>query len=133
MRASVGRNSKRFAADSLRFSAIVGMFRARGAGPSERRSAMSPTVPEGSSAATSRRSAASLSPADLARLLSAAGARHVSAESILRDAEAGAPTNADGTMHLVHYGAWLARQAAAQDARTPAPEPESATGGAHGH
>lgn len=129
MRASVGRNIKRFAADSPRVSAIVGMFRARAAGPSERRSAMSPTVPDGSSAATSRRSAASLSPADLARLLSAAGARHVSAESILRDAEAGAPTNADGTMHLVHYGAWLARQAAAQEARNSSPEP----GGEHGH
>jgi len=53
----------------------------------------------------------------------------MSAESILRDAEAGAPTNADGTMHLVHYGAWLARQAAAQDARPSSPEP----GGEHGH
>lgn len=90
---------------------------------------MSAPPPNSSSAAASRRSAASLSPADLARLLSAAGARHVSAESILRDAEAGAPTNADGTMHLVHYGAWLARQAAAQDARPSSPEP----GGEHGH
>lgn len=90
---------------------------------------MPPGTPNGSPVGPERRSAASLSPADLARLLSASGARHVSAESILRDIESGAPTNADGTMSLVHYGAWLARQAAVQEVRQPTAE----AGGPHGH
>lgn len=90
---------------------------------------MSGPSPNGSSAAGPRRSAASLSPADLARLLSASGARHVSAESVERDVAAGAPTNADGSLNLVHYGAWLARQAAVQEARRPTAE----AGGPHGH
>lgn len=33
-------------------------------------------------------------------------------EAMLRaDLEAGAPTNPDGTINLVHYAAWLAREA----------------------
>lgn len=83
----------------------------------------------GSSPQPGRRSAASLSPADLARLLSASGAQHVSVESIERDVAAGAPASADGTLNLVHYGAWLARQAAVQEARQSAAEP----GVPHGH
>lgn len=51
-----------------------------------------------------------LTPAELARLLCAAGATGVTAESIKADVAAGAPTNAGGTLHLVHYGAWLHRQ-----------------------
>jgi hypothetical protein len=32
-------------------------------------------------------------------------------EAVLRDdIEAGAPTNADGTLNLVHYAAWLIRE-----------------------
>jgi hypothetical protein len=91
--------------------------------------------PNSSSVERGRRSAASLSPIDLARLLSASGARHVSAESILRDIESGAPTNADGTLSLVHYGAWLARQAAVQETGKATQQGIDAaeSAGAHGH
>lgn len=44
---------------------------------------------------------------DLARLLTAAGGEPVTEELIRKDLEAGAPANADGTMNLVHYAAWL--------------------------
>jgi hypothetical protein len=53
-----------------------------------------------------------LTPADVARLLSAAGGAAVP-ESLLRaDLEVGAPANGDGTLNLVHYAAWLVRQEA---------------------
>jgi len=45
--------------------------------------------------------------ADAARLLSAAGGRPVTPEQIQADIEAGMPTNADGTINLVQYAAWL--------------------------
>jgi len=39
-------------------------------------------------------------------------------EAMLRaDVEAGAPTNADGTLHLVHYAAWLVRRMAREAER----------------
>ena len=44
---------------------------------------------------------------DLARLLSAAGGTAIDADQIRADIDAGAPTNADGTINLVHYAAWL--------------------------
>lgn len=46
-------------------------------------------------------------PADMARLLSAAGGRTIDAQTVEADIAAGAPTNPDGTMNLVHYAAWL--------------------------
>jgi hypothetical protein len=49
---------------------------------------------------------------DAARLLSAASGQTVTAEMIAYDVNAGAPTNADGTINLVHYSAWLAREIA---------------------
>lgn len=52
---------------------------------------------------------------DAARLLSKAGGRAVSAEQIEADLAAGAPVNADGTINLVHYAAWLARERARGD------------------
>jgi len=48
--------------------------------------------------------------ADLARILSALGPRPVTVEWLQADIEAGAPTNADGTMNLVHYVAWLVKE-----------------------
>jgi hypothetical protein len=45
-----------------------------------------------------------------ARLLSAAGARPVSAALLRKDLDAGAPTNADGTINLIHYAAWLVKE-----------------------
>jgi hypothetical protein len=57
--------------------------------------------------------------ADAARLLSAAGGQRVTAEMIQADVDAGAPTNGDGTINLVHYGAWLVREmASGADGRT---------------
>ena len=63
-----------------------------------------------------KRSPASLDIDDVVRLLRASGSRHASAERVRADIDAGAPTNVDGTVNLVHYGAWLARQVAASEA-----------------
>ena len=52
-----------------------------------------------------------LSIADAAKLLSTAGARQIRVEQIEADVAAGAPTNSDGTINLVTYAAWLAKQA----------------------
>jgi hypothetical protein len=48
--------------------------------------------------------------ADLARILSALGPRPVTVEMLQADIDAGAPTNADGTLNLVHYVAWLVKE-----------------------
>lgn len=48
-----------------------------------------------------------LSVHDTVQVLRAAGARHVSEDNVRADIEAGAPTNADGTLNLVHYCAWM--------------------------
>ncbi|MGE0378798.1 MAG: hypothetical protein AB7I48_26465 [Planctomycetaceae bacterium] len=47
--------------------------------------------------------------ADAAKLLSKAGGRVVRAEQIEADVVTGAPQNGDGTINLVTYAAWLAR------------------------
>ena len=48
--------------------------------------------------------------ADLARMLSQVGEARVSASDLESEIEAGAPTNEDGTLNLVHYAAWLVRE-----------------------
>ena len=48
-----------------------------------------------------------LSPEQLARVLAAAGWHQASEETIRADIAAGAPANADGTVNLLHYAAWL--------------------------
>ena len=53
-----------------------------------------------------------LTPTQAARILAAAGQRRITEAMVKADIEAGAPTNADGTINLVHYAAWLARQVA---------------------
>ena len=53
--------------------------------------------------------------ADAARLLSAAGGTRVTAEMIQADIDAGAPTNADGTINLVQYAAWLIKELSGRD------------------
>ncbi|MFO8012163.1 MAG: hypothetical protein R6X20_02540 [Phycisphaerae bacterium] len=50
---------------------------------------------------------AALSLTDTARVLSAAQNGKVTVEMLQADVDAGAPTNADGTLNLVHYAAWL--------------------------
>lgn len=46
---------------------------------------------------------------DLVRLLRIMGSAAASAELVRADIEAGAPTNADGSINFVHYAAWLER------------------------
>lgn len=48
-----------------------------------------------------------LSLADAARLLTRVGGQPITVAMLEEDIANGAPVNADGTMHLVHYGAWL--------------------------
>jgi len=59
--------------------------------------------------ARSRLDPAALVVADLAALLTKAGGIRVDVAWIEADLAAGAPTNADGTVNLMHYTAWLAR------------------------
>ena len=56
-----------------------------------------------------------LTPAQAAKILAAAGSRRITEAMVRADIEAGAPTNADGTVNLVHYAAWLAREVAGGD------------------
>lgn len=53
-----------------------------------------------------------LTPEDLARMLSRVGGKPVSLATIHLDIAAGAPTNANGTMNLIHYASWLVREEA---------------------
>lgn len=66
---------------------------------------------------------AALSVTDTARTLTRVGGRPITAAMIQRDIDEGAPTNADGTINLVHYAAWLVRDMA---------ESASANGGGRG-
>ncbi|XZE33691.1 hypothetical protein SH501x_004486 [Pirellulaceae bacterium SH501] len=45
-----------------------------------------------------------------AKLLSAAYRERIDAEKIRKDLQDGAPLNVDGTINLVHYGAWQAKE-----------------------
>jgi hypothetical protein len=60
-----------------------------------------------------------LTPAQAAKILAAAGSRRITEAMVLADIDAGAPTNTDtrnpGTINLVHYAAWLVREAAHGD------------------
>jgi hypothetical protein len=49
---------------------------------------------------------------DAARLLSRTGGQPISQEMVEADIAAGAPTNPDGTLNLVHYAAWLVKELA---------------------
>jgi hypothetical protein len=57
----------------------------------------------------------SLTVADAARLLTRAGGQPVTVAMLEADLADGAPANADGTINLVHYGAWLVREMANRD------------------
>ena len=56
-----------------------------------------------------------LSLTDAATLLTRAGGERVTVEMLEADRAAGAPANADGTLNLVHYAAWLVREIARGD------------------
>lgn len=47
---------------------------------------------------------------DAARLLAKVGGPSISESMLREDLAAGAPMNADGTINLVHYAAWLVRE-----------------------
>ena len=51
-----------------------------------------------------------LTPEQAAKLLSAAAKIRIPLEQIVEDMEAGAPRNADGTLNLVHYAAWIVKE-----------------------
>ncbi len=53
-----------------------------------------------------------LTPAQAAKILAAAGSRRITEAMVRADLDAGAPTNADGTVNLVHYTAWLVGEVA---------------------
>lgn len=48
-------------------------------------------------------------------LLRRSGSQRVSVESLRGDLAAGAPVNADGTINLIAYGAWLVRALASRE------------------
>ena len=51
-----------------------------------------------------------LTPEQAAKLLSAAAKVRIPLEQIAEDIDAGAPRNADGTLNLVHYAAWIVKE-----------------------
>ena len=53
---------------------------------------------------------AALPLADAAQLLSRLAGNPVTEEMLRADVAAGAPLNADGTLNLVHYAAWLMKE-----------------------
>ncbi len=58
-----------------------------------------------------------LTVAQAAKVLSAAGGRRITEEMVRADIDAGAPANADGTVNLVHYTAWLVKETASGGGR----------------
>jgi hypothetical protein len=58
----------------------------------------------------SRLNPAALGVADAARVLTRMGGKPVTEEMLRADIDAGAPTNANGTINLVHYAAWLLKE-----------------------
>jgi hypothetical protein len=54
---------------------------------------------------------AAMTPGQLAKLLSAVSKKVITESQILDRLEAGAPISAGGTIHLVHFTAWLVAQA----------------------
>ena len=56
-----------------------------------------------------------LSAEDVARILTASGWKPVTVDMIRDDIDDGAPVNADGTINLVVYAAWLVRELSRAD------------------
>jgi hypothetical protein len=61
----------------------------------------------------SRLNPAALGVADAARVLTRMGGKPVTEEMLRADIDAGALTNANGTINLVHYAAWLVKEMSA--------------------
>ncbi|HMN41169.1 MAG TPA: hypothetical protein PKE29_10015 [Phycisphaerales bacterium] len=69
--------------------------------------------PGGAASGMARLNPAALPVGDAARVLTrigGAGGKAVTEVMLLADIDAGAPANADGTLNLVHYAAWLVKE-----------------------
>ena len=53
--------------------------------------------------------------ADVARILGALGPMPITVEMLQADIDQGAPVNANGTVNLVHFAAWLVKEMASGD------------------
>jgi len=71
---------------------------------------MSEQAPSSRAATTPQLNPSAMPVADAARLLSRAGGQRVTEAMLQTDIDAGAPTNPDGTINLVHYAAWLVKE-----------------------
>ena len=69
--------------------------------------------PAGSGQGMSRLNPAAMPVADAARVLTRLGGKAVTEVMLRADIDAGAPTNADGSVNLVHYAAWLVKDLSA--------------------
>lgn len=72
--------------------------------------APSPGPHEGPAQGMSRLNPAAMPVADAARVLTRLGGKPVTEAMLRADIDAGAPTNADGSVNLVHYAAWLVKE-----------------------
>ncbi|MBX3404555.1 MAG: hypothetical protein KF699_14180 [Phycisphaeraceae bacterium] len=73
-----------------------------------------PRVPDAAGQGMSRLNPAALPVADAARVLTRLGGKSVTEEMLRADIDANASTNADGTLNLVHYAAWLVKEMVAR-------------------
>ena len=69
--------------------------------------------PAGGGRGMSRLNPAAMPVADAARVLTRLGGKPVTEAMLRADIDAGAPTNADGSVNLVHYAAWLVKEMSA--------------------
>ena len=69
--------------------------------------------PAGSGQGMSRLNPAAMPVADAARVLTRLGGKPVTEAMIRADIDEGAPVNADGSVNLVHYAAWLVKEMSA--------------------
>ena len=69
--------------------------------------------PKAGAPGMARLNPAALPVADAARVLTRMGGKAVTEAMLLADIEAGSPTNADGSINLVHYAAWLVKEMSA--------------------
>ena len=61
----------------------------------------------------SRLNPAAMPVEDAARVLTRLGGKPVTEAMLRADIDAGAPTNTDGSVNLVHYAAWLVKEMSA--------------------
>jgi hypothetical protein len=65
-------------------------------------------------AESARLNPSAMSIGDAARVLTRIGGQAVTEQMLRADTDAGAPTNRDGTLNLVHYAAWLVKEEASR-------------------